>query len=171
MKKIIVKCSNLEPILQCVLNAQKWDCIFLREAISNSCGSLFICILQFLYFLLLIIIWQEEHPSSASECIAPPYLHLPPNQPLLDWTKKKFLIGNKKQLIDMFHPSSPSPCLVDIEPSWLISHVSPAEDDLLLPPALTICSRNTADNLEPSADMRKTWSFPQPAMLFVCTAP
>ena len=32
-----LKCFNLEPILHCMLNAQKWDYIFLREAISNSC--------------------------------------------------------------------------------------------------------------------------------------
>ena len=38
MKNIFVKCSNLEPILHGMFNAQKWDCIFLREAISNSCA-------------------------------------------------------------------------------------------------------------------------------------
>ena len=37
-KNIFVKCSNLAPILHCMLNAQKWGYIFLREAISNSCG-------------------------------------------------------------------------------------------------------------------------------------
>ena len=30
--------------MQCMLNAQKRDCIFLREAISNSCGGRFYCI-------------------------------------------------------------------------------------------------------------------------------
>ena len=71
-EKYFCKVSNLEPILHCMLNAQKQDCIFLREAISNSC-------VPDIQQTIITIIAPVEANKSSLQRVTPQFCH--PTQP------------------------------------------------------------------------------------------
>ena len=63
-ENIFVKCSNLEPILLCMLHAQKWDYIFLLEAISNSCEDAIDWNQINKVFFYCMIYWHDQMRAS-----------------------------------------------------------------------------------------------------------